>query len=159
MKLNLNPISAIADTADKIISRFKASPEEKAKAQLDQYEAETHRLEVTQDERTAEHAERMARLKIEQAVAQSKEAAKIRPRLGNVCIGGFIIMLAPYAAYTILMILDAVGVPINADKVENLWKIGANFPKEMIYTLLMATLGQGTLRTIEKAKGVEANRG
>ena len=74
MKLNLDPFSNIAGVVDKVISRFKPSLEEKAKAELDHYNAETHRLEVTRDERMAEHAERMQRLKIEQSVAQSKHA-------------------------------------------------------------------------------------
>ena len=162
MKLNLNPISAIADTADKIISRFKASPEEKAKAQLDQYKAETERIEATKDERLSEHEERMQRLKIEQSVAQSKTAAKIRPAIGKAAVIGIYAYIAPYIAYTgltiIAVVLEFFGVKhLNTELLDKLLHI--EFPSGYISGLVTVVLGQGTMRTVEKWRNVEGNRG
>ena len=156
MKLSLNPILNAVNAADKIIGRFKPSLEEKSKASLDQYNAETHRLEVTKDERMADHEERMQRLKIEQALAQSKEAAKIRPMLGKVCIGGFIITLAPYAVALIITTLSAFGLPVEPFTEEN---FPPRPPQELLYTLAFTAVGQSGMRTLEKLRKSEGNRG
>ena len=152
MKLNLDPFSNIAGVVDKVISRFKPSLEEKAKAELDHYNAETHRLEVTKDERMAEHSERMQRLKIEQSVAQSKEAAKVRPMIGKVCFWGYGIAIGQFALQTLLWALNSIP-RLNLE-------IGPppEIPNELLATLLATTLGQGIMRTVEKAKNVEGNR-
>ena len=163
MKLNLNPIAAIADTADKIISRWKASPEEKAKAELDKYNAETHRLEVTKDERTAEHAERMQRMKIEQSVAQSKAAAKIRPAIGRAAVIGIYAYIAPYIAYVFLMIIAIImkffgWKELDVTLLKQLLAVGKEFPDGYIGGLITVVLGQGTMRSFEKWKNAEGNR-
>ena len=168
MKLNLNPISAIADSADKILGRFKQSPEEKNRAALAKYQAETDRLGVTKDERMADHAERMERLKIEQAVAQSREAAKIRPRIGNVTVFGFITMISPIASIVGITILHVFanfiasmfGHSIPEPELKPLYDL-IDLQKEyseMLYVLLATALGEGYLRTREKEKNVEGNR-
>ena len=92
----LNPIVQIADTADKIISRFKASPTEKNEAELRKYIAQTDRIKARQPETLAEHEERMQRMQIEQSVAQSKTAAKIRPMIGRAAVIGIYAYIAPY---------------------------------------------------------------
>ena len=159
----------MANVADKIIGRFKPSYEEKSKGELDLYNAETERIKVQQPETLAEHEERMQRLKIEQAVAQSAEAAKIRPRIGNVTVFGFVVMISPIAAIvgiTIIRIfIDFIRSmfgfpPIPEPDLKALYEL-INLQKEykeMLYVLLATALGQGYLRTKEKMAGAANNR-
>ena len=158
MKLDLSPWTGLAKTADKIIGRFRPSLEEKSKAQLDQYNAETHRMEVTKDERLAEHAERMQRLKIEQSLAQSKEAAKIRPMIGKVCIWGIFVSLLPPAVQIIIWTIVKFTLVIQGEASTIQFDDAPTMDITQLMTLLGASIGQGTLRTIEKVKNVEGNR-
>ena len=97
-------------------------------------------------------------LQIQQTLAQSKEAAKIRPMLGKVCVFGYITLFAPYAANTALGILHGIltfcGLKLTLVQIPI-----PEFPSEILFTLLATSIGNGGMRTYEKLKGVENNRG
>ena len=73
-----NLINGILKPAKELVDEFHTSHEERSRAELDLYEAETDRMHVQQEER-------MAELDIQKTSITSKAAAGWRPAVGWVC--------------------------------------------------------------------------
>ena len=136
-------IGAIADSADKIISRFKASPEE-----MGRQEIQNRRLDL--EERRLEDAgdNRQVQVNLQEAKHESLFVAGWRPWVGWVCGIGLAFHLIVYPLVSWAMGIWAPGIP-TPEPIDS----------TTLMTVLAPLLGIGqVLRTYEKAKGVARGR-
>ena len=132
----------LIEQGKELIDEFYTSDEERASANLQQYQAETERLKVEQQGVAGQQA-----INLEEAKHPSVFVAGWRSGVGWVCLAGF---AYNYIVYPFML----WGVAIWAPDVEPPPAIDTG----PMMTLLMGLLGIGSLRTYEKMKGVARDR-
>jgi len=147
----VDPVQAAGDvvsSAEKIISLFKLDPNVKAQlqAQLTQENVDMDKAQLA-----AQVAQMQAQADIDKQEAASTSwfIAGWRPAVGWVCVAGlaYDLILAPFFQFGLAVFhWSPKGIMLPS------------LDSASITALLIPLLGLGTLRTVEKTQGAEANR-
>ena len=143
----MNPLllSGIFDIGKSLIDRFFPDPEKKAAAQLDLLKMQQSG-ELAQLAAETDLAKLQIQVNVEEAKSESLFVAGWRPFVGWICGAalGCNMILRPLLAWSSALVGHAVDLP--------------SLDMTTLSTLLMAMLGLGVLRTVEKVQGAEDKR-
>lgn len=141
-KIFSSGIGEVVESVGGVVGEFVTTDKEKRAAELEDYRAETARIEVEQKDRLAQIA-----VNQEEAKHSSLFVAGWRPFVGWVSAAGLAIhiIVLPISQMVLAMLDSAVELP--------------DFDTELILWILGGLLGIGSgLRSIDKAKGVANHR-
>lgn len=139
--MSLDPITAVLDIGGKIIDRVWPDPATRDAAKLEMFKA-AQTGELAEAQQSFELAKAQADVNAVEAANTNVFVAGWRPFVGWVCGCGFavIFVLGPLLEWT----SGLAGHPVKFPVLDGATLTG----------LLMAMLGLGTMRTVEKVKGV-----
>ena len=130
MSLDIIGVGPIADLFKDVIDKIWPDPAQKAEALLKIQELDN---QLAQGQMAIDQAE---------AASSSLFVAGWRPAVGWACVAAFVyhLLLQPFLTYVMAIFGHHFPLPV--------------FDAAMLNTILMGMLGLGTMRTVEKVKGV-----